>query len=115
LIGESWGGTVALKMAQILEAEGTLTTVTLLEGDPDILAGCAKHFLSNGYITQKLNSVYGSLPSEVIKNVFIIILRLKYYSPLSSKSQFRTMLIPFFVLQITLKKNIMFKLLSTRA
>jgi len=65
-------------MAQILEAEGTLTTVTLLEGDPEILAGCAKHFLSNGYITKKLNSVYGSLSSEVIKNVFIIILHLKY-------------------------------------
>jgi len=63
-------------MAQILEAEGTLTTVTLLEGDPEILAGCAKHFLSNGYITKKLNSIYSLLSSEVnIKiNIFIIIL-----------------------------------------
>eukprot|EP00102_Acyrthosiphon_pisum_P016442 XP_008187406.1 PREDICTED: fatty acid synthase-like [Acyrthosiphon pisum] len=65
LIGETWGGTVALKMAQILEAEGTLTTVTLLEGDPEILVGCAKHFLSNGYITKKLNSIYGTLSSEL--------------------------------------------------
>lgn len=52
-------------MAQILEAEGTLTTVTLLEGDPEMLAECAKQFLSNGYITKKLNTVYGSLSSEV--------------------------------------------------
>lgn len=63
-------------MAQILEAEGTLTTVTLLEGDPEILAECAKHFLSDGYITKKLTSVYGSLSSEVnIKiKLFLIIL-----------------------------------------
>ncbi|CAH1725990.1 unnamed protein product [Aphis gossypii] len=67
IIGESWGGTVALKMAQILEAEGTLTTVTLLEGDPEMLAECAKQFLSNGYINKKLNAIYGSLSSEFSK------------------------------------------------
>jgi len=67
-------------MAQMLEVEGTLTTVTLLEGDPEILTKCAEHYLSNGYITKKLNSVYGSLSSEVnIKiNAFIIILHLIY-------------------------------------
>jgi len=65
-------------MAQILEAEGTLTTVTLLEGDPEMLAECAKQFLSNGYINKKLNTIYGSLSSEVniiihlfIKNIYI--------------------------------------------
>ncbi|XP_026822789.1 fatty acid synthase-like, partial [Rhopalosiphum maidis] len=68
IIGESWGGTVALKMAQILEAQGTLTTVTLLEGDPEMLAECAKQFLSNGYITKKLNTVYGSLSSKFSKH-----------------------------------------------
>jgi len=63
-------------MAQILEAEGTLTTVTLLEGDPEILAECAKNVLSNDYITKKFTSKYGSLSSEVnIKiNFFNIIL-----------------------------------------
>jgi len=58
-------------MAQILEAQGTLTTVTLLEGDPEMLAECAKQFLSNGYITKKLNTVYGSLSSKVNIKTFI--------------------------------------------
>lgn len=67
-------------MAQILEAEGTLATVTLLEGDPEILAECAKHFLSNGHITNKLNSIYGLLSNQVNikKKGFIMILHLKY-------------------------------------
>jgi len=65
---------VALKMAQILEAEGTLTTVTLLEGDPEMLAECAKQFVSNGYITKKLNTVYyGSLSSEVNIKIHLFI------------------------------------------
>ncbi|XP_050542024.1 fatty acid synthase-like isoform X2 [Daktulosphaira vitifoliae] len=35
LIGESWGGVIALKIAQILESQGIMVAVTLLDGDPD--------------------------------------------------------------------------------
>ncbi|XP_050423058.1 fatty acid synthase-like [Adelges cooleyi] len=47
LIGESWGGIIALKMAQILEAQGTLVSVCLLEGDPDTVYGWANEIISN--------------------------------------------------------------------
>jgi len=65
LIGESWGGIVALKMAQILEAQGTLVTVSLLEGDPEFLTGWAESFLSNDNFINKLNTMYSSTASEV--------------------------------------------------
>ncbi|XP_050438788.1 fatty acid synthase-like isoform X2 [Adelges cooleyi] len=47
LIGESWGGIIALKMAQILEAQGILVSVCLLEGDPDTVYGWANEIISN--------------------------------------------------------------------
>lgn len=65
LIGESWGGIVALKMAQMLETRGTLVTVSLLEGDPEILTKWAESFLSNDYFTKKLNTMHGSFSDEV--------------------------------------------------
>lgn len=70
LIGESWGGIVALKMAQILEAQGTLVSVALLEGDPGSLAEWAEYYLTKVNIAHKLNVIYGSFSSEV--NVTII-------------------------------------------
>lgn len=60
-------------MAQILEAQGILTTVTLLEGDPEMVAECAKSFLSNEYFTKKLNTMYGSFSSEVNIKIYLFI------------------------------------------
>lgn len=66
LIGESWGGIVVLKMAQILEARGTLVTVFLLEGDPEILTNWGKNFLSNDLFVEKLKTMYGLFYEKVI-------------------------------------------------
>jgi len=65
IIGESWGGIVALKMAQILENQGTLVTVSLLEGDPEILTIWSKSFLSNHNLTNKLKTMYCSCSNKV--------------------------------------------------
>lgn len=73
LIGESWGGMVALKMAQILEAQGTLVTVSLLEGDPEFLTGWAGNFLSNDNVINKLNTMYGSMASQVNTKIVIVV------------------------------------------
>lgn len=66
LIGESWGGIVVLKMAQILEARGILVTVFLLEGDPEILTNWGKNFFSNDLLVNKLNMMYGLFYGKVI-------------------------------------------------
>ncbi|XP_060835401.1 fatty acid synthase-like [Rhopalosiphum padi] len=68
IIGESFGGIIALKMAQILELQGIFVTVTLLEVDPDFLTGWAERFLSNDNFTNKLNKMYSSLYSELPKS-----------------------------------------------
>ncbi|XP_050438841.1 fatty acid synthase-like [Adelges cooleyi] len=60
LIGESWGGIIALKMAQILEAQGTLVSVCLLEGDPDTVYGWANEILSNPLNKDILENKYYS-------------------------------------------------------
>lgn len=65
LIGEAWGGIVALKMAQILEAQGTMVTVSLLEGDPKTLTSWSEYFLSKDYLIKKLNAMYHSSSNEV--------------------------------------------------
>lgn len=57
LIGESWGGVVALKMAQILEAQGTLVTVSLLNGDPKTVTSWSESFCSKDYFINKLNAI----------------------------------------------------------
>lgn len=54
-------------MAQILEAQGTLVTVTLLEGDPEILTGWAESFFTNDNFTTKLTALYNSFQNEVNK------------------------------------------------
>lgn len=74
LIGESWGGIVALKMAQILEAQGTLVTVSLLEGDPEFLTGWAESFLSNDNFINRLNTMYSSFTNEV--NIILLLMYL---------------------------------------
>lgn len=71
LIGESWGGIVALKMAQILEAQGTLVTVSLLEGDPEILTSWAKSFQYNNTFSSEFHTMFSSLSSEVNITYFI--------------------------------------------
>lgn len=56
---------IALKMAQILESQGILVTVTLLEADPEFLTGWAERFLLNDNFKNKLNKMYSSFSSEV--------------------------------------------------
>lgn len=53
-------------MAQILESQGILVTVTLLEVDPEFLIGWAERFLSNDNFANQLNKMYSSFFSEVI-------------------------------------------------
>lgn len=55
-------------MAQLLEAQGTLVTVSLLEGDPEFLTGWAESFLSNDNFINKLNTMYSSFNNEVNTN-----------------------------------------------
>jgi len=52
-------------MAQILESQGILVTVTLLEVDLEFLTGWAKRFLSNDNFAERLNKMYSSFFSEV--------------------------------------------------
>uniref|UniRef100_A0A2H8TDM0 Fatty acid synthase n=1 Tax=Melanaphis sacchari TaxID=742174 RepID=A0A2H8TDM0_9HEMI len=68
IIGESFGGIIALQMAQILESQGILVTVTLLEVDPEFLIGWAKQFLSNDNFSNKLNKMYSSFFTEFSKS-----------------------------------------------
>lgn len=70
LIGESWGGIVALKVAQILESQGIMVTVSLIDGDPEILIEWSKIFLSNENYINKLKNSYHLF----YKEVFIYIL-----------------------------------------
>lgn len=58
-------------MAQILEAQGTLVTVSLLEGDPEFLTGWAESFLSNDIFINRLNTVYNSFTNEVTIILYI--------------------------------------------
>jgi len=52
-------------MAQILESQGILVTVTLLEVDLEFLTGWTKRFLSNDNFTERLNKMYSSFFNEV--------------------------------------------------
>jgi len=52
-------------MAQILESQGILVTVALLEADPEFLSEWAERFLSNDNFANKLNKMYSSFSSEV--------------------------------------------------
>lgn len=54
-------------MAQILEAQGILVTVSLLEGDPEILIGWAESYFANDTFTTKLTTLYNSFSNEVDK------------------------------------------------
>ncbi|VVC29220.1 Hypothetical protein CINCED_3A006213 [Cinara cedri] len=69
LIGESWGGIVALKMAQILEDQDILVTVSLIEGEPESLIEWAGCFLSNNNFIDKLNTKYNLKSTELSKYV----------------------------------------------
>ncbi|XP_050542017.1 fatty acid synthase-like [Daktulosphaira vitifoliae] len=58
LVGESWGGIIVLKIAQILEAEGTLVFVSLLNGDLDSILKWARYIVTNSFIKAKLEKKY---------------------------------------------------------
>lgn len=57
-------------MAQILESQGTMVTVSLIEGDPEILTGWSESFLSNDNFVNKLTTLYNSFSKEVILNYY---------------------------------------------
>lgn len=65
LIGESWGGVVVLKMAQILEAQGTLVTVSLLNGDPKTVTSWAERLISNDCFAITLKEMNNNDSDEV--------------------------------------------------
>ncbi|XP_025202615.1 fatty acid synthase-like [Melanaphis sacchari] len=71
LIGESWGGTVALVMAQILEAEGILVSLSLLNGVPStLLSWISKNLtLNDNNINMFLLSRYLSIDCEMAKKM----------------------------------------------
>lgn len=72
IIGESWGGVVALKIAQILESQGTMVVITLLDGDPDYVFKWLHILESNPSLRIKLEKNYGlSSQNEVIKIIVI--------------------------------------------
>jgi len=52
-------------MAQMLEAQGTLVTVALLEGDPETLTEWAESYMSNDDFKNKLNMMFGSFSKTV--------------------------------------------------
>ncbi|XP_016657076.1 fatty acid synthase isoform X4 [Acyrthosiphon pisum] len=68
IIGECWGGIIALKIAQILEAQGILVTVTLLEFDSEFLTGWAQRFRSNNDFAMRLNVMFSSSYTEFTKS-----------------------------------------------
>lgn len=67
-------------MAQILEAQGILVTVALIEGDPEILTDWAEHFQSNDKIINKLKSINSSFSNEVTKIINTLSNEPLYYS-----------------------------------
>ncbi|XP_060836307.1 fatty acid synthase-like [Rhopalosiphum padi] len=68
LIGESWGGAVALVMAQILETEGILVSLSLLNGIPSTLLNwTTKNLVLNDSINASLLSRYLSIDCEMAK------------------------------------------------
>ncbi|XP_025423656.1 fatty acid synthase-like [Sipha flava] len=68
LIGESWGGSVALVMAQLLESQGILVSLSLLNGVPSTLIKWTnEHFIVNNNLNATLLSKYLSINDEVTK------------------------------------------------
>lgn len=66
LIGESWGGAVALVMTQILESQGVLVSLTLLNGVPSTLRQwIADNFVVNDNLNVALLSRYLSIDNKV--------------------------------------------------
>jgi len=66
LIGESWGGAVALAMAQALESQGVLVSLSLLNGVPGhVLEWIAENVAANDNMNASLLSRYLSIDDEV--------------------------------------------------
>lgn len=66
LIGESWGGAVALAMAQTLESQGVLVSLSLLNGVPGhVLEWITENVTANHNMNASLLSRYLSIDDEV--------------------------------------------------
>lgn len=66
LIGESWGGCVALIMSQILETEGILVSLSLLNGVPStLLQWATENLTSSNNMNATLLSRYLTIDDEV--------------------------------------------------
>ncbi|XP_050423204.1 fatty acid synthase-like [Adelges cooleyi] len=66
IIGESWGGAVALLMTQLLESKGLMVSLTLLDGVPYELFGSFRNLLLNSNFNSKLLSKF--LPTHAVAN-----------------------------------------------
>jgi len=70
LIGESWGGSVALIMAQMLESEGILVSLSLLNGVPNTLIDwLTKNVNENKTMSVSLLSRYFPINAEVAEQL----------------------------------------------
>lgn len=73
LIGVSWGGVVAILMAQMLEAENIPVSLSLLEGTPYVIQEWTRSLMQYGSINAKLVSNYFQIENEVkIIDFFVI-------------------------------------------
>lgn len=66
LIGESWGSSVCILMAQILEAENIAVSVTLLEGIPNLFQDWTRSLMQYGNVNAKLVFNYFQINDMVI-------------------------------------------------
>ncbi|XP_050524470.1 fatty acid synthase-like isoform X2 [Daktulosphaira vitifoliae] len=82
LIGESWGGIVALKMAQILESEEIIVSVSLLYGDPYNIIERAKEVMNN-YKERQLKTNNTSVLNKT--NISFDLQKSQIYELLSNK------------------------------
>lgn len=62
----SWGGVMAIIMAQILEAENIAVSLTLIEGIPKVLHKWTKNLIHHGSINSKLVLNYFQTSTMVI-------------------------------------------------
>lgn len=66
LIGESWGGSLALIMTQILESQGVLVSLSLLNGVPStLLEWTTENLILNNNMNATLLSRYLSMDDDV--------------------------------------------------
>lgn len=76
LIGVSWGGVVAILMAQMLEAENIPVSLSLLEGTPYVIQEWTRNAMQYGSINVILVSNYFQIDNKV-KNIDFFIFKYK--------------------------------------